>query len=357
MQVMFQVSNNQRRAFTLIELLIVVAIIGLLMSIIGVAVMNSLTGARASATKSLMTKLQLQIQSRVEAVQRSDVFRSQKDFQGSVFLETAAVDTAARRGGATPATRVAHIKTVLAHKVLVRQYLPQTWSEAAYLLKRAGKSAPATIDALNESAEVLFFFLNDSSIVGYTPANQDLFSGNEVRDTDSNGFPEIVDGWGRPVRFYRWPTRLIRPSGFSSVGLVPATLPPADYERAKTLISGIPNTLTQLPQRKNLSTLNHDPDDAMNFLTPGNGWLTSDAEAAAVEAGTGTFSGPPFPLHTLFTWHAPLVVSAGVDGEFGIYDPTDSTHLGRLCEPILTGTGEQALYDNITNLNVKSGGK
>ncbi len=349
-----RLTKQQRRGFTMVELLIVVAIIGLLMSIIGVAAMNSISGARVSATKSLMTKLQLQIQSRLEAVQRSDVYRSQKDFQGSVFLEGAAVDVAARRGGATRASLIPRVKTVLAHKVLERQYLPQTWFEAAYLLARAGRTAPPTgsINPLNESAEVLYFFLNDSSVVGYTPANQDLFGGNEVRDTDGNGFPEIVDGWGRPVRFYRWPTRLVRSAGFSA-----AAVTPADFERARTLIPAIPSTLTQAPLLTNPGSMTHDPDDVLNVIKPGNGWLANAAEAAAVEAGTGTFSGSPFPLHTLFTWHVPLVVSAGVDGDFGIFDPTDALHFGRLCETIQTGTGPQALYDNITTQNVKSGGK
>ena len=34
----------------------------------------------------------------------------------------------------------------------------------------------------------------------------------ETADTNGDGIPEIVDAWGHPVRFYRWPTRLVRPA-------------------------------------------------------------------------------------------------------------------------------------------------
>lgn len=342
--------TKQKRGFTLIELLVVVAIIAFLASIVGVVVMNSIVGARIAATKSTLIKTQRQLQQRIEALIRSDVYRTQRDFQGGVFLEVAAVDTAARRGGSTPAQRVNHVKSALGKKVLQRQFLPQTWAEAGYLLRRAGKTAPASIDPLLESAEVLYFFLSDSSIIGYTPGGQDVFGGNETRDTDGNGFPELVDGWGRALRFYRWPTRLVRPNGYSFTGVASA-----DYERAKTLISGIPTTIQLPPPGAGVaadnvtSFLNQDPDDSLNFLSPGNGWLANAAEAANVEAGTGSFSGTPFPLHTLFTWHTPLVVSAGPDGEFGIYDPTAAGHFGRLCEPDLT----TSINDNITTLNFK----
>ena len=32
---------------------------------------------------------------------------------------------------------------------------------------------------------------------------------SRIQDTDNDGLPEIVDEWGNPVRFYRWPTDLL----------------------------------------------------------------------------------------------------------------------------------------------------
>ena len=31
------------------------------------------------------------------------------------------------------------------------------------------------------------------------------FTDNEIRDTDQDGVPEFVDGWGEPIQFFRWP--------------------------------------------------------------------------------------------------------------------------------------------------------
>ena len=43
------------------------------------------------------------------------------------------------------------------------------------------------------------------------PAAGDL-KGVEIVDTDGDGLMEIVDAWGQPLRFYRWPTCLFRPA-------------------------------------------------------------------------------------------------------------------------------------------------
>lgn len=37
------------------------------------------------------------------------------------------------------------------------------------------------------------------------------FREDEVRDTNSNGLPEFVDGWNRPIAFRRWPTGFVSP--------------------------------------------------------------------------------------------------------------------------------------------------
>ena len=350
--------HKQKRAtrsgFTLIELMIVVAIIGVLLSIVGVAVMNTVSGARTAATKATLTKVQRQMQSRIEAVART--FKGQAN-STQLFSEIAAVDRSASQA---PASRESAVRKALMQKVYLRTYLPQTWAEAAFLLKKAGKSAPSQInskapDLETESAEVLYFFLSDASVVGFTPANQDLFTGNEVRDTDGNGALEIVDGWGKPVRYYRWPTRLLRPAGYTgSPTGVAATdaISSANFERAQLLIFGIPTSLKVAPSINNPGSFAQDPDDPLNVLVPGNGWSQTAAAITTFESGTSS----PFPFHTPFTWHTPLVVSSGPDGLFGIRDSSDATHLGRLCEPFTSGTDETFLFDNITNLNIKSGG-
>ncbi len=45
----------------------------------------------------------------------------------------------------------------------------------------------------------------------------DEFTSTEVRDTDNDGVPEFVDGWGNPLQFYRWP--IYYPGGSMTVTL------------------------------------------------------------------------------------------------------------------------------------------
>ena len=35
--------------------------------------------------------------------------------------------------------------------------------------------------------------------------NREDFRDTEVKDTDNDGVPEFVDGWGEPLQFFRWP--------------------------------------------------------------------------------------------------------------------------------------------------------
>ena len=37
-----------------------------------------------------------------------------------------------------------------------------------------------------------------------SPEAMEQFSQSEIGDTDHNGYPEFLDGWGRPIFFLRW---------------------------------------------------------------------------------------------------------------------------------------------------------
>jgi prepilin-type N-terminal cleavage/methylation domain-containing protein len=41
------------------------------------------------------------------------------------------------------------------------------------------------------------------------------FGPNEIGDTDEDGLPEFLDGWGKPIQFYRWPIHFSAPVGTS----------------------------------------------------------------------------------------------------------------------------------------------
>ncbi len=57
--------------------------------------------------------------------------------------------------------------------------------------------------ATNESAECLYLILSTTAIDG-VPVLED-FRQSDIRDTDNDGVPEIIDPWERPIAWIRWP--------------------------------------------------------------------------------------------------------------------------------------------------------
>ena len=52
-----------------------------------------------------------------------------------------------------------------------------------------------------------------TSFVGGSPALEAIPSSN-IGDTDNDGLREILDGWGNPLGFIRWPV------GYSDQGII-----------------------------------------------------------------------------------------------------------------------------------------
>ena len=48
-------------------------------------------------------------------------------------------------------------------------------------------------------AEMLYMIVSMGS-----PEAMEQFNQSEIGDTDGNGWPEFLDGWGRPIFFLRW---------------------------------------------------------------------------------------------------------------------------------------------------------
>jgi len=63
--------------------------------------------------------------------------------------------------------------------------------------------------AENEGAECLYLIL--SSMRDGDKSALDFFDSTEIGDTDNDGMPEILDGWGMPIKFIRWPAGFVPP--------------------------------------------------------------------------------------------------------------------------------------------------
>lgn len=66
----------------------------------------------------------------------------------------------------------------------------------------ANNNPASAHDPETESAECLYLILADKT--GSTSSFIDELPAQFIRDTDNDGLLEIVDSWGKPVKFYRW---------------------------------------------------------------------------------------------------------------------------------------------------------
>lgn len=351
---------QKRSGFSLVELLVVIAIITLLASLIAFTLPNIMSSANDAATKATIKKVNELLNKRMHALTREiqDQDRMAVGGAPSYLINSPFASV-------TPREKA----LVLARKHFIRLHLPMTFAEA-----EAAPTVTSSHTAATENAEMLYYFLTNGPQFDAAPVDTDTFRSTELADTDGDGALEIVDAWGKPLRFYRWPTRLIRPAPSGSEATPQTITNPSEpnpnllnYQfeinpafsgagfptevgaTARLLMNSIelaPLNVTRGPgtdfqhelgdPAANIPSdpLARDPDDPLGLIHP-----TTDIDATNIENN----------LHTPDTWHTPLVVSAGRDGVLGLFEPLDTTNRGHLAQPVLTPEGIEGLLDNLTN--------
>ncbi|MAG93571.1 MAG: hypothetical protein CMJ48_07460 [Planctomycetaceae bacterium] len=310
-----QPDERRRPGFTLIELLIVIGLIGF-MAAMGVILVQTMAGnAKEARTKVIIEQIDKQI------AQRLDGFDRWFDSQEKFLLQKLRIYSVTEKN------------RILGKKTYFKAYFPQTPGEVlkseniySYWWDEDG-ARKDTVDDAADSAEVLYYMLMEMPVFGTESVNEGNFDNTMIGDTDDDGLKEFIDGWGNPIRFYRWPTRLVKPDGT------------INRDIATLLISALP---PGKPGAGAGAQLDIDPDDP-----------TAALKIADIDEDD---------FHTYNTWHTPIIVSAGGDGKLGLYEPTDtSSTKGRLARPKYAdetaGSAEETklieqLYDNISNANV-----
>ena len=381
--------RTAKRGFTLIELLIVISIVTFLMASLGVVISNYIENAREAQTIATIQKVEGLISERLKGLERA--YR-RPDF--NVFVNK--LQKALLNGD--PANGVPQLPgfsreatEMLARKAFARMLFPQYFAEqipfttTRIINRLAGDGSwgedlnangvldsgedtngNGQIDGVDlskhtrdtESCELLYYALTKMEVFGVPPIG-DEFRTQELKDTDGDGLLEFVDGWGRPLRFYRSPTRLIKPYGvlgpdgvpgfmgdddtmngaedLNEVGFIGSSpgpfMGPSDdlliddewRTFAGLFISGLPKKPIRINQPVLVAydQLNQDPDDPYGLLLSDFKRLSATGIAITANDLVSTELGasPLWSFPTFDVYHKPLLVSAGADGLLGILEP------------------------------------
>lgn len=347
-----------RAAFTLVELLIVIAIMALLTASIVVVYARSGENARIASTKTLIKQLDSVLKERLEAFRRFNFRPAAK-----VRFPTLGADQA----------------EVAFRTEQYRQSFPQRFQDlygidglhgdssmaqqadnaALYFLIRNTKLPAKTISELEgtptvpsvvSSSELFYLAMTEGPSFGSAPFLVEGIDARMIQDTDGDGLPSFVDAWGQELRFYNAPTALLRPNGnvYDVVAMMPDNagqpLLQQNYLNARVLISTLPPWMPGASGWRDYdNSLNIDPYDTLGDLAgsllQSNGDLTDEQNFER-------------RYHSVNTFYAPLLVSPGPDQSLGMYEPNETSNPGPNDRNRLGGinlTKIDEVYDNLTN--------
>lgn len=348
--------GRSRRGVSLIEMLVVMAIIALLAA--GVFTVLGKTGeaARIASTRTTITKLDSLLKARYDELIKNFDDQERKKTRADVvgnpqgnwlnilgFVETHGSVSGYPRPLGTAITKADRYRGSFPQREEDMWGLDNSpgggddspllavWNSATPVWNNVPRSlSNHNLNAENqktESSELLYLALTIGASSGAGKNILEDINPRHIRDTDEDGVPEFVDDWGRPLRFYYAPTRLVRPGG------PPLSVPTAvQHALTEALMSSVPAVAASATDFT--QSFNQDPFDPKGGLR--NPSLPTGFEDA---------------YHTINTWYQPLIVSCGPDEQLGLGEPAPPTGSAdplyyRLAYPV---TPDEAA-DNITNL-------
>ncbi|HYO24359.1 MAG TPA: prepilin-type N-terminal cleavage/methylation domain-containing protein [Lacipirellulaceae bacterium] len=306
------------RGLTLIELMITMVIMAIISAAILGTASSAMENARRSRTRSLVAKISGLV------LERWDSYANRRvDIAPEILND---IETKAEAGSIRSDQRGQMLADarLLALRELMKMEMPDRWSDVTGrpLVDGATLARPVMFDlpsaltrtyyrrlqevqanvdvdvvAANQRAECLYLTVMYGTADGEARA---LFSSQDIGDTDSDGAPEFLDGWGEPIQWIRWP------AGFVS------NLQPADAQGRRRADD-------------------HDPfdiyrRDALSAKRP-----AIDAYPQRMRAGTPPPIGPlfdrnraQFPAFRL----VPLIFSGGSDNDTALRVPQALNQVG-----------------------------
>jgi len=315
-------SSFPRNAFTLVEMLVVIVILTMLAGMVMFAIRGAQEAARQSKTKATIQKLHNIV---AELYGSYDTRRVPINTSGMAPLAAAQARLYALRDimRMEMPERLTDIST--SPLVFGGLSVPEPTLHIAYQARISGAAGPMVGNA---PAECLYMIV---TLAGGEDARAQ-FAPDEVGDTDGNGLPEFIDGWGRPIFFLRWAP------GFND----------SDLQR-NVPVDPIADRNFAIDQAVRYD---HDPFDPRKIDFA----LLSDADRRYQSTGGQRAVG---------AWRlVPLIYSAGHDGQYGvgtddvsgIYTWANDTYTRQylMGTPTADPSGNFRYYDNIHNHRVET---
>jgi prepilin-type N-terminal cleavage/methylation domain-containing protein len=206
----------KRHAFTLTELLVVITIIGILAAMMLGAVNATREMGKEYATKATIAKLNDIIMERYESYMTRRVPIStqgmppKQSAQNRLYairdLMRMEMPDRLQDVPTPPVTSPSYAGPVGDAPIMLPNPVagvPQSIAIPALPMlyyRRLAKSPPSAGNGVqNGAAELLYMIVSMGD-----PEAMEQFNSSEIGDTNSNGYQEFLDGWGRPIFFLRW---------------------------------------------------------------------------------------------------------------------------------------------------------
>lgn len=229
----------KRDAFTLVELLIVIALIALLSSAVLFAMYGLLDEAKGDRSRSQVTRINDLLMDRWETYRTRSVrfIVPTGTAPNPNFMSRMRLDALRELMRMELPDRVTDVAmdpvTGIAVPSLLRGYRRKCFLILGPDPGNANLPNYTKWSPSHEGSECLYLILSALNEDGENAAVS-VLGPSDVGDTDGDGMPEVLDGWGRPIAFIRWAPAFIsdrQPFGIPTVAL-PQPDDPFDPVRA-----------------------------------------------------------------------------------------------------------------------------